>query len=552
MSLKKIHNYLLLCGFCLIFVLFNGCDINQSQSKESKKEINVSIPKIKEDPIYAKLSELKTQLNSGKSYIAYQKYVDMLKQSPSQRVIDKIARSTGEETYTISLAKIGYLKYAMGKWESKGPIFSEDGKKVYYMEYTKENNREIEKLCEINLENGKKRIIINQGRHIESFELTGKNQMSLIIYGSTNRYKIPAVNINNKKPYRYEDIRAMNPMYSHKEYKHPRQQYEGIKIHGSHHIRASEGGSSVILFMADSAMIEEAGFKPNCEACRKDPKSCEGGTLGDPAFSADGSKIVFTFDYECSNKLALMIADFDGQNARLLCKDEDIKTPHFSRDGEFILYAKYKFYDTSSWHAESKSSINMFDLTKNQRQTLTRDSHYNYAAPSLSYDSKKIVYVASQGPEYYRRGYVVLKYIDRKYTAEELLKRFDRVEVKQRAVFDLLRDIKNAQDDYKRLNRRYAKSISELVENKCLPDAIRPNMYDFNIIVTGGIHTYNIAISPEQHKNAGNITFRYDLPDKLPTFNSSPTRSKGWRGIKQNYFKWSTDIRIPPPERGIW
>lgn len=506
-QLCKIHSLL----FVSLLLGFVGM-----LSNVSAKGININISK--------KLTDLDNLMQDGKSYLAYTEYVNLLKQSPEQNIINHIAISTGELYYTLRLTDHRY--------HISSHIFSKDNKKLYYI---KSNiNDKTSLICEMDLENFNEKVLARK-KYLEGglIRLSDDNHISLIFYDyySHDWYIIPSLPTNKKAPYTEDQFDKMrqphnilNQMRRDIDTWNIYRDNPNVVIYSSYRqkrLRINENGNDSFLLAANQSVLQTAMLQ-----------SRRNGYCYLPSFSPDGSRITFLVSLKdlapvsCYGKL--MMSDFDGRNVRLLLKRNGITTPSFSPDGGKLVFGLIKKHDRNYvwWHNPKMSVIGMVDTDGKNFKEITYDI-LNNKSPIVSHDNSIVAYISTYGGHTAR--HLNLMFLDRYYTDEELLSRLNNIDTKQRAIFDVLKDIREAQKRYKNKYRKYAKNLAELINVGLLTGDIKDTYWDFNIKFESGLFTYKITATPVSNEKAGYVTFFFkDSGNKLNASLGKQTYSIPW------------------------
>ena len=460
------------------------------------------------------LDEIKALLQTRRSYAAFDKCKTLLEGKPTQDTIDAIARLTGEESYTIKL---------LGKDFFKGRLcFSKDDKSVYCATDTCNSKRAS--LYKVDYVSKTLTQIATNLYTAGVCDMSALDETHISVVwcncSGFNWYVIPSLDTQLEQPYNEELILQKSiQLPGMDQYAGNASKYPGdndIVIYNTaqfpeagycYHLRVTEHGKNIFHFAARTDLLRLAGLG-----------SQEGfGHCVSPVFSSDGSKIAFVLNTRSKNLTSSaygtpVITDFDGKNPQLLATNISWATePHFSPDGTKIVMAVRNDENRRRvWNNEiSASSIILADVKSKDARRVTTDDNYEYSYPTFSHDGKKLAYISRM---HWAWGYLNIKYLDRHYTAEELLARFNRIELKQRAMFDLMGSIVQAQRSYKQQHGKYAGSIATLVEAQLLPpDVIKDDTcYDFKISVKAELFSYNVSATPVSLELSGNSTFSID------------------------------------------
>jgi hypothetical protein len=438
-----------------------------------------------------------------------------LEGKPTQDTINAIARLTGEEYYTVKL---------LGKdFYNKGRLcFSKDDKSIYCATDTCNDKRAG--LYKVDYVSKTSTQIATNLYTVGVTDISALDETHIsLVWCTCSGFEwrvIPSLDTHVEQPYTEEQIFQKSlrlpgmDQYAGNASKYPGE--NDIVIYNTaqfpeagycYHLRVTEHGKNIFHFAARTDLLRLAGLG-----------SQEGfGHCVSPVFSPDGSKIAFVLNTRNKNSTSSaygtpVITDFDGKNAQLLATNISWATePDFSPDGTKVVMAVRN--DESRrrvWNNEiSPSSIILADVKSKDVHRVTTDDNYEYSYPTFSHDGKKMAYISRM---HWAWGYLNIKYLDRYYTAEELLARFNRIELKQRAIFDFMGSIVYAQGSYKQQYGKYAGSLATLVEAQLLPaDVIKDDTcYDFKMSAKAELFSYNVSATPVSVELAGNRTFSID------------------------------------------
>jgi Tol biopolymer transport system component len=126
--------------------------------------------------------------------------------------------------------------------------------------------------------------------------------------------------------------------------------------------------------------------------------SAKAGCESDPAFSKDGKMIAYSFSSPENPHSNLYLINADGTNPHLLLEtDADDIQPVFAPDGRTLYFMRSLFFGHYSPIVRPRRhDLDLFviDLKSKKVESITSSKFYEVAAPSLSPDSKHILFRA--------------------------------------------------------------------------------------------------------------------------------------------------------------